>query len=337
MQMQISPKMIYQVSGYCLLILAVVFCSLNAFAIPDKIAVSGTLTDATGNPIAGDFQMMVSFYSEPSEDALIGSTTMEISVDGSYFIVAVSVPAELTVLDRAWYVVSVDIDHDGFDPEDRFEEFHEIYAVPFALSGKPVDYFETLGGHHLPFFGSTSGTFLANKIVVVPFSTPPGGVRFNRLALRAAYGGISSYGIYDSSGELVISTAGRAPDVMGDPFVFFIEGKLAPSRIYYSAYTSTTTVQPPIRMCMVPTIPGVGRIPNGGINGQLPNKLDFDKIQTVADLPALSFGLYYVDDNSPSIMKAGRSKSTREEDLAPEIQEMIKNIRESYGTLEEKP
>lgn len=312
----------------CVITAAFLLMAQPVSAIPEKIAVSGVLVDENTEPLSGNFAMQVSFFDQPSTTSLIGSVTVNIEVEAGLFGVAVGVPSELTTLEQVWYRASVDLDGDGFDAADQFPDFHEIVSVPFALTGKPVEVFETSGGHRITFTGSQSGPFVPNTLVVVPFSTPPGGVRFNRLATRILHDGTSSYGIYDADGNLVVSSNGNLPNVMGDPFVFFLSANLEPSRIYYAAYTTNASTYPPLRVNSVPTLPNLGRIVDGGVNGLLPPTIDLNQLQPLnSNAQSLSFGLYYADEQSPGVLKNGRSSRTRFEDLPPEIQSMIKNAQ----------
>jgi hypothetical protein len=296
-----------------------------SFAIPRNVAVTGALLDPDEQPLEGTFDMLVLFHDQPSTETTISTLSTVIDVRNGLFTAAVPVPDEIITLERAWYSVAVDVDSDGFDRTDFFHGLHEVYSVPFSLSGAPVDIFETSGGHRISFTGASKGPFVPNTLILVPFSTPPGGVRFNRLAIRAAFAGTSSYGIYDVDGGLVVSTQGREPDILNDPFIFDLDGRLQPSHIYFAAYTSDAEEYPLTRISAVPTLPGVGRILLGGVDGLLPDSIELDQVQGIGSEPTLSFGLFYVDDAGPSLLSTPANVPV--ETLAPEIQEMIANLK----------
>lgn len=311
--------------------LAVLFLGLcgGAFAIPSKIAVSGHLSTAddptTSGGLSGTFPLRVDFYefNDGSGESLTTIDTTVTAEDG-HFVAVLDMPTYLLLYDRLYYLMAVDLDGDGFGEEDYFDTFFEIYSVPFSMSGLTITSFETGFGHNIRWSGSVSyDNFIPDTVVMMPFSTPPAGVRFNRLASRSLFPGTSSYGIYDDEGDLICSTDGRAPDVFGDPYIWELEGSLEPSRVYFAAYT-TNQGEVGSRTSMVPTLPSFGRILDAGEDGRLPETVDFGDLQAIVGHNLiLSFGLYHIDAEQKSAFAAFDAQPP----LATLSEEVLEQIR----------
>lgn len=189
-------------------------------------------------------------------------------------------------MNEVWYTFAIDVGQDGIGEGDFFDEMFQITSVPFSLTGRPVTFFETHGGQAAGSMGETgsgAGIIPAHSVCVVPFSTPPGGVQFNRMSCKVhgLSGGEGRFmiGIYDSKGELVYTSPITTPHPYGPKLHSWeLEGILEPSKIYYSAFWSDNWHIGFSMNISVPSIPTSGMLYLGGNeNGLLPN-LAFDNI-----------------------------------------------------------
>lgn len=292
--------MLRQRSHCLVVVLAIAICSLvsGGFGIPAHIGITGILADKDGNPIPfyndeGNTLTMVrllahvKFYASeiaPNAISEVFSTTTVYTNTGA-FSVPVTLDTDLLTLDELWYSLGIDIKQDGLGASDYFPGRSQITSVPFALTAKPVTFFSTHGGYST----SNSGTGLSylpagtsNTMVVGAFTTPPGGVQFNRMNIFVQHVPANtkfSFGIYDSDGSLVASS-GLVETSVEVSWSYLevndVPGKLRPSELYFTGILST---DPGFcsRNVVIPSVPLNGMIPvsntpphNGLINSSFP-------------------------------------------------------------------
>lgn len=282
-----------------------------ASAIPQGITLSGHLTDAEGNPIQGGFAAQVRVYSSETKENLVGTFNTSVIVERGNFHGLVLLTGDILLMSEVWYTFAIDLDNNGLDEEDYFDGVYQITSVPFSLTGKPVTFFETHGGQSNRGFGSTGGgggIIPMNTVWVVPFSSPPGGVQFNRMSCKVGGGSTQAkfmVGIYDERGELLYTSPITTPQLRGGPTLhsWEVEGALEPSKIHYGALWSDNWDLQLFMNISVPSVPTSGELYLGGNeNGLLPT-LAFDNINPDGEYYPISIGLYMVDEESPAKMK----------------------------------
>lgn len=284
-------------AAFLLLVLSVAV-PLNA--IPSRIAISGSLRppevgeEEEPLPIPhGLFPGEIRFFDNPmGQAAPLATLNLTFDVQFGLFKMVVDLPEVLLSQSNLWYQIGIDIDLDGLTAEDFFPDLFEIVSVPFALSGQIQEVFETGHGQNRAATGSVSGDVLPNTIVVAPFSTPPGGVRFNRFVSRSTLPNPYSFGIYDSEGKIVFDTNRSQPAQLGGMYVWEADVHLKPSRVYFTAWTTGGDRFASIRPTAILTIPLAGRVLRTGTDGRLPAVLDISEVQPMGIEPAMSFGLY---------------------------------------------
>src|SRR5262249_49352099 len=134
--------------------LFVLLNSARIEAIPAHIYISGTLTDGNGRPpMFKDEQgrttepklaAHIQFFSSDTNQLVAADilTTTSQVIEG-VFNIPVLLTDELLALDQLWYSLAIDADRNGLDSNDQFEGRFRIVSVPFALTAKPVKFFDT--------------------------------------------------------------------------------------------------------------------------------------------------------------------------------------------------
>lgn len=304
--------------GLLLLLCATCPC----FAIPAQTFINGTLMDEQGKPLmfhdaAGttlstvNLTAVVTFYT--SETATVSiyqevTTTTVFATSGGVFSVGFTLPDSLLALNALWYSLAIDSDQNGIDPDDTFEGRFQITAVPFALSAKPVVFYDTHGGT-ISTSSGTKGSFipsqtfspLSNYMAVAPFTTPPGGVSFNRMNIfihRIDPYTRLSFGIYDQSGNLVVTSGRLDTGAAGYSAVYLeinnLSGQLLPSTPYFTAIMATNPVM--LRNTFIPSVPLCGVVAVTPDNGLLPQTFAVGSIQTSPEVVPISITLSTIDN-----------------------------------------
>lgn len=166
-----------------------------------------------------------------------------------------------------------------------------------ANGDEPWTLFSTHGGVHVSLSGSTITT-AADVMRVAPFITPPGGVRFNRIYTRfganGALGTKISIGIYDESGNLVLSS-GLITASPGNPCCsseFIVpETFLDSQSIYFTAlgFNGRVTFRP----VDATSIYRSGQVTGAIVpNGLIPPSFNLNQID--GDAAAISMTLRYI-------------------------------------------
>ena len=257
---------------------------LPASASPGRIHVSGRLLDSSGEPIIFWSYGEMMQVQLPAEVRLYGSrtaadplATMRTVAEsyGGYFHINFEIPNGVLTRGELWYGLSIDGDRNGLSESDRFNERFEIGAVPFALAAKPVRSFTTHGG--ITRSGSAT-TEPADFVWVAPFETPAGGVEFDTMAitLRTASANTAfSFGIYDESGKLVVSSGLiEVKAAVSDAFLEVSHERivLEPSAIYFSGAARSDGSKGSVFFPkgLVPAGPIYGRAPSTTRDGSIP-------------------------------------------------------------------
>lgn len=301
----------------------------TAAAIPTQIVISGYLTEpgepipplgiVVDVPVEGTFTMRVTFFGEEGATESLGGVDTEATVLKGRLNAPIDLPETLLTLDELWYRVAIDLDQNGFDEGDVFGGWHQITAVPFALSVQPSSYFESHGGTGgLLEFGAQIRQMTPGQIVVTPFSAPPGGMLFNRMAASISHqnGDGASFGVYDSDGTLLY-TSPLFDGNGGGIHVYELSGALKPSRIYYTAYTASGgTVR--LGIALLPSMPTRGYYYSDVTDRTLPLSIDIGKIQFASDFRPVSIAFYQVANDDPANLRAHQGKGISYEPAAKE-------------------
>lgn len=257
-----------------------------ASAIPSTISVSGRI-DGNARAIDGTFTAQIDFFETKTSTTVVSTQTASITVTSGVFSASIEVPDTLLALDSLYYSVAIDLDGNGIDAGDTFEDRFEVTSVPYSLGARPAPVFLTAPVQTFP----TIPAQLVNDIQVVDFVTPPGGLRFSHMSLAhvagAGAGAVTfSYGIYDETGVMV---AGPATVSFNGPRAWTIndfnmpEMQLPPNKRYYAAFaTNSASVQVPSSFGT--SIPfGRGFIPDGAPGGVLPATFNPETLVTNPD------------------------------------------------------
>ena len=119
----------------------------------------------------------------------------------------------------------------------------------------------------------------------------------------------TSFGVYDSSGDLVYHSPKLSGQRPNSVLAFEVSGKLAPSRIYYTALITSSEERPTVGMIMLPTIPTRGYCLSESRDGTLPEKIDLSKIEFASShFRPVSISFYHVDETTPPALKATLGK-----------------------------
>lgn len=269
-----------------MILIGLMFLTRGVWAIPTEVAVTGYLTESQGGatvPVSGKFPLMLTFYDGPSKTTAIKLDTVRTTATVTLGLMNATIPLpdDLLTLQAVWYEVSLDRDKNGFEAKDLFGEMVRLTSVPFALSAQPTKYYESHGGQGgYNQFGAGYGANVQGRIVMAPFCTPPGGVKFNRMAASFGFDAATSttFGVYNDKGKLVYSSAVLTGKQDRDILAFAIEGKLKPSRMYWTALITNSSNTPTVGIIMLPNIPTRGYYPSDSQNGTLPKKIDLTKI-----------------------------------------------------------
>lgn len=298
--------------GYLLLLLG----GAAAWAIPAQMNISGRLLDNNGAPVYytaqgtyGPYQIEVSlpakirFYDSATTTTAFHTMAATARAFDAYFNISFNLPEAAVVKDSLWYVLSIDVDRNGLTSADDFPDRFEIGSVPFALSAKPQTAFTTHGGWTYAGGGFSANIFATNpqdKMMAVPFETPPGGVEFNQMnvILNEGWGGSAfSFGIYDKNGKLVVSSGritipGASNDTLRDAFlqVRCNKIKLQPSTIYYTGL-STNNKQNVFPNGMRPVAATWGIVSIPPANGLVPTAFDPSKVEQFVYAVAMPISL----------------------------------------------
>lgn len=296
------------------------------WAIPHEVAVTGYLTEQTTTsvaittgtlvktvttPVTGDFPLRMTFKDTPTTTTVVVVVTTTAQVREGVLNAIIQLPEELFVREEVWYLVDLDRDNNGFDAGDRFGQAVRLTSVPYALSAQPLKYFESHGGQGgFKQFGAQFGTNQQGRIVLAPFSTPPGGVEFNRMASSFGFDQTAdtSFGIYDANGNLVYSSPKINGAQINDLLSFEIVGKLQPSSIYYTALITTAAQTPSLGIIMLPNIPTRGYYMSTSLDGTLPAKIDLNQVQFSSNYRPISVSFYTVADTAPAAQKLSLGK-----------------------------
>lgn len=306
-----------------LFLLGTVVC---CWSVPVNISIDGQLLDENGDPReyrdeSGELLQYLSLAAEvrfhpsrtsPSILHIVEATAGVYPSAGSVFSIPLAMPSALLVYDELWYSLAVDTDMDGIDEDDFFSDRFEILSVPFALSAKPVTYFDTQGGF-LSTSTGTRGSFIpvalgnvSEYMSVAPFTTPPGGVHFNKMCIfvhSVSAGTAFSFGIFDASGE-AIATSGRIETSVNIYEAFLeienVPSRLKPSSLYFTAITASREMM--IRNIMIPSIPLSGVVKIAPDNGLLPPSFNVSSIRPHADAVPISITLILEDDQPSAKM-----------------------------------
>jgi hypothetical protein len=193
-------------------------CPISA-AVPETVAIQGTLEAPGGGPLLGTFAYRIGFYDTEIGGVELGVVTGTVTTSASgRFALAVEFPASALDADNAWYELAVDTGGDGFQGTDFFADRARAHSVPFALKagdsdglgGQPASNFvqtDSLGdqawslsgnsGAAAPFLGTTDDAtleFRANNqpvLRIIPNPIAPnlvGGSPENRVG-PSVYGG----------------------------------------------------------------------------------------------------------------------------------------------------
>ena len=262
--------------------------SSQSFAIPTNIALSGFATDDGDLPLDGVFDWELQFYNTIDSATLIDSVTGTALVDEGIFQLVLKAPEEILILDEVWYCLALDTDRNGIEEEDFFVDRFQMTSVPFALSGQASRMFTT--GTVDAIQGLDSGSTAFGDLILAPFSTPAGGVSFNRMSTYLNGWGITcSFGIYNASGERVYTSGPINLSGTGLQ-TFSIEGKLKPSAVYYVGWASNGAIFN-LHTVFAQPIPGFGSIPDGAPGGIIPATFDSALIQPINQSLGISIGL----------------------------------------------
>jgi hypothetical protein len=281
------------------------FVAVPVWSIPQEVTITGYLTEAQGDPpidvpVTGSFPMQVTFVEDVQEFNEVAVVDCTAEVEQGILNTTLALPDAVLVLEEVWYLVAIDVDGDGFDESDQFGTPMRLTSVPYALSGKPLTYYES----HVGQSGAMGwGPNVKGRVYLAPFSAPPGGVRFNRMAASFEFeaNDDTSFGVYDFEGNLLYSSPllnGAQPVGV---LAFDIEGRLQPSQIYYTALTSNGDRRPRVGMIMLPTMPTLGFYDSGKLDGRLPDKIDIENIVfSDENHRPLSIAFYNVEDGTAS-------------------------------------
>ena len=305
-------------------------------ATPVGLSINGQLLDEKGeliryweatdydrHEIRVDLPVEINFYeSEDSQDSIYKLNTTA-SAHRGLFNIHFTLPDFVLVKDHLDYTLAIDTNRNGLDPGDLFDERFQIYAVPFALSAKPVNFFVTHGGYGGE-FGTHGVQFMHGRMSVAPFETPPGGVEFNQMNVYlhlVEANTTFSFGIYDYDGNLVVSSG---PIVVGDVNILrsFLEIKhekinLAPSKHYYTALTHNAPKMDAVslRSGLLPTGPTFGIVDIPTNDGLVPPTFvaDPETFELNMDTHALPITLTLVEDESatPSLGLKSKARQVR--------------------------
>jgi hypothetical protein len=99
--------------------------------VPGAIPIQGRLTDASGNPLDGVYDLTFRLYDVESGGTYLCSDTNSVTVDNGLFSSYMDYCYEDLYGQKVWFAVKV-----GSDPEMTPRQV--IYPVPYALSLKPV-------------------------------------------------------------------------------------------------------------------------------------------------------------------------------------------------------
>lgn len=261
-----------------------------SWAIPDAITVSGTLQDETGGWVEGVYPWHVKFYASSEEETVLASAgsssgeTVTTVSQGVFAITIKPVPDQIVERDEVWYSLAMDLNQNGFGPEDEFQTRFQITSVPFSLSAQPVGFFVT---NTVTSFLSSSD-FPTTQLRLGGFATPPGGVDFSQMSMRlrnqAAVAARTSFGVYDTSGTLLYSTGEIIiPSGYDAVHTASVSGRLQPSTFYYAGWGVN---QPAVVVNSYegPPIPGAaGTIPGVVVNGMIPSSFDPAAMVAITD------------------------------------------------------
>ena len=261
---------------------------LQCFAIPTQITLSGFATEDTDLPLDGTFVWEVQFYNTIDSVTLIYSTTGTTVVDEGVFQILLKAPDEILTLDEVWYRLALDTDLDGIEEDDFFVDRFQMTSVPFALSGQASQMFTTGISDSIQGLGAASTIF--EDLILAPFSTPAGGVTFNRMSTYMdGWGTTCSFGIYSASGERLYTSGPINLNGMGLRTIS-VEGKLKPSTVYYAGWASDGEVSN-IHTLSAQPIPGFGSIPDLAPGGIIPATFDPALISSLNQSLGISIGL----------------------------------------------
>ena len=146
----------------------------------------------------------------------------------------------------------------------------------------------------------TGGAFLGLKDRF-RFSTPAGGVEFNRMSvwLQNTSGNLKrcSFGIYDTSGKAV---AHSGEIIVNTDFEGIkdipMTGKLRPSALYYTAWGANSGSGLSTQPIPIPPVPGFGVIPGVVTNGLIPNAFDPGTVVYVDTFQPIAIALRMEND-----------------------------------------
>lgn len=307
-----------------IMMLLAVLAAAPAGAIPGKILISGQLLDKDGNPVhyttptlSGPQEISVGLAARvmlydsataPAAFAIIPTTA---TAYNAYFNISFTLPDTAVTKDSLWYALSIDVANDGLSSSDFFPDRFEIGSVPFALSARPVTFFTTFSGSKE---GGGSYYRFANIMNVCPFETPPGGVEFNQMNIILFLGmpnSAFSFGIYDESGVLVVSSGLITIKgvEMSESFlqVKHQTVKLMPSKIYYVGIARNNTGTY-FANGLRPAAPIMGTVAIPKADGSIPVSFSPSKIVPDTSIYYLPVTLCLVADDATSGTKWEQAK-----------------------------
>lgn len=284
----------------------------SGWAIPPEVAVTGYLTEgAPPTPVTGNFALRVIFYDSQACTHSLATVTTAATVQEGVLNATIKLPEDLLGCEELWYKVDLDRDGNGFDVSDRFGETVRLTSVPYALSAQPVRYFESHGGQGgYNQFGAQSSENTPGRIVLAPFTTPAGGVKFNRIAASFGFDSTAatSFGVYDAQGNLIYCSPKLTGPRPASVLAFEVKGRLRPSTIYYTALITTAARTPGIGIIMLPTLPTRGIYMSASRDGSLPKKIDMSQIQFSSDYRPISISFFMAEDIAQPTQKLSLGK-----------------------------
>ncbi|MEN6625831.1 MAG: hypothetical protein ABFD69_06330 [Candidatus Sumerlaeia bacterium] len=290
-------KRIFRVLRVLVMIYFTMFVN-RAYAIPNTINISGYIEDTNRTPIDGTFDFQVKFYTTETTTSFLCDISSTTAVISGVFAIPITLPSALLTLDDVWYSLAIDTNRDGLNDQDLFNGRFQITAVPYALSGKPAPFFST----HPP-LGVQNGLFAppeySTYLHVSPFVTPPGGVEFSKMStkirlttLPTSDSLICSFGIYDTSGTVVVSSG---PIVIKETGIHIIQvkamGKLEPSKLYYTGVGCNYGDHFLVDRSPGAPVPGEGLIANVVSNGMIPESFNPNTIKEYPSIFVIPTGI----------------------------------------------